>query len=165
MPAPDDAVAARRARPGGAAGAATGIDRGIDDELPFGRDLARLLEEPERKARRDAEADVAIAPALRGRAPVGRDLRRLGADLQEEAALVGGLPGAQVLDLDGVRGDARLVVEDLDLDEVRAPDLRAERQAPHDGEVAQRELAHDAADDDEREEHPEEEIEEVVRRC
>ena len=44
------------------------------------------------------------------------------------------------------------------------PDLRAQRQAPHDGEVAQRQLAHDAAHHDEREEHPEQEIEEVVRR-
>ena len=64
------------------------------------------------------------------------------ADLEEEAALVGGLPGAEVLDLDRVRGDALLVVEDLDLDEVRAADLRARRQPAHDGEVAQAELAH-----------------------
>ncbi len=104
----------------------------------------------------------ASRPRCAGRPPVRRDLRRLRADLQEEAALVGGLSGAQILDLDRVRGDALLVVEDLDLDEVRAPDLRAERQAPHDREVAQRQLAHDAAHDDEREEHPEEQIEQVV---
>ena len=81
--------------------------------------------------------DVAVAPAPRRRAAVGRDLRRRRADLQEEAALVGGLPGAQILDLDRVRGDALLVVEDLDLDEVRAADLGARRQAAHDREVAQ----------------------------
>ena len=58
-------------------------------------------------------------PRRRGGAPVGRDLRAVGADLEEEAALVGGLAGAQVFDLDGVGGHALLVVEDLDLDEVR----------------------------------------------
>ena len=62
-------------------------------------------------------------------------------------------------------GTLRLVVEDLDLDEVRASDLRAQRQAAHDGEVAERELAHDAAHDDEREEHPEQQVEEVIGRC
>ena len=86
---------------------------------PSAVDLARLLEQAERKARRDAKADVAVAPAPRRRAPVGGDLRRARADLEEEAALVGGLPGAQILDLDRVRGDALLVVVDLDLDEVR----------------------------------------------
>ena len=68
-------------------------------------------------------------PRLGGDAPVGRDLRAVGADLEEEAALVGRLAGAQILDLDRVRGDALLAVEDLDLDEVRAPDLRARRAA------------------------------------
>ena len=129
---------------------------------PSAEDLARLLEEAEREARRDAEADVRVAPAPCGRAPVGGDLRGLGADLEEEAALVGGLAGAEVLDLDRVRGDARLVVEDLDLDEVRAADLGAQGQAPHDGELAQRQLAHDAAHDDEREEHAEQQVQEVV---
>ena len=149
-------------RPGGDERQLDGVDRGIDDELPLGGDLARLLEETEGKSRRDAEPDVAVAPALRRGAPVGGDLRRLRADLEEEAALVGGLPGAQVFDLDRVRGDAPLVIEDLDLDEVRAPDLRAQRQAANDGEVAERELAHDAAHDDEREEHAEQQVEEVV---
>ena len=54
------------------------------------------------------------------------------------------------------------MVEDLDLDEVRPPDLRAERQAADDGEVAQAELAHEAAHDDEREQHAEQQVEEVV---
>lgn len=58
-----------------------------------------------------------------------------GAHLEEEAPLVGGLPGAEVLHLDGVGRDARLPVEDLDLDQMRAPDLRTERQATDDGQV------------------------------
>src|SRR5690606_21218773 len=109
-------------------------------------------------------AYVAIASSSRGRPAVRRDLRALRADLEEEAALVGGLSRAEVLDLDRVRRDAALVVEDLDLDEVRPPDLRAERQPPDDGEIAQAELAHQTAHDDQREQHPEQEIEEVVAR-
>ena len=45
-----------------------------------------------------------------------------------------------------------------------APDLRARRQPSHDVEVAQRKLAHDAGEDDEREQHPEQEVKEVVAR-
>ena len=37
---------------------------------------------------------------------------------------------------------APLVVEHLDLDQMRAPNLGPERQTPHHGEIAQRELAH-----------------------
>ncbi len=58
------------------------------------------------------------------------------ADLEKEAALVGGLAGTKVLDLNRVGGNPRLVVENLDLHEVCASDLRSEGQAPHDGQVA-----------------------------
>src|SRR5579884_2781641 len=91
-----------------------GVDGGVDDELSGRRDLARLLEEAEGEAGRDAEADVHVAAPARGRAAVGGDLRRLGADLEKEAALVGGLTGAEVFDLDGVGRNAVLVVVDLD---------------------------------------------------
>ena len=74
--APDDAVGAGRPARGGGRELHR-VDRGIDDELSVGRDLARLFEETERKAGRDAEADVSVAPAVGGRAPIGRDLRRL----------------------------------------------------------------------------------------
>ena len=129
---------------------------------PSARDFARFLEQPEGKAGRDAKADVAVAPAARRRAAVRGDLRRARADLQEEAALVGGLPGAKILDLDRVRGNALLVVVDLDLDQVRAADLGARRQPPHDRQVAQAELAQHARDDDQRQQHAEQQIEQVV---
>src|SRR6185436_584778 len=95
----EEVVAVSAADRSVSAGGATGrgrremhcVDGGIDDELTFGGDLARLLEEAEREARRDAESDVEIAPALGGRSPVRRDLRRLRADLEEEATLVCGL--------------------------------------------------------------------------
>ncbi len=163
MTPPDDPVSPRgAARRGGRE--LDRVYRGVDDELPFGRYLSRLFEEPEGKARRDSEADVAIASTLRWRSAVSGDLRRFGADFEKEAPFVGGLSGAEVLDLDGVRRRAALVVEDLDLHEVRASDLRSERKAPDHREVAERELTHKSAHHDEREEHPEEEIEEVVPR-
>ena len=161
MTASEGGVAAR-VPPGGQRRQLHGVDGGIDDELALGRHLARLLEETERKARRDAEADVLVAPALRRRPAVGGDLRALRRDLEEEAPLVGGLSGAEILDLDRVRGHATLVIEDLDLDEVRPPDLSAQRKPADDGEVAQAELAHEPAHDDEREEHAEQQVEEVV---
>ena len=45
---------------------------------------------------------------------------------------------------------------------MRAPDLRARREPPHHGEIAQRQLAHDARENDQREQHPEQQIEKVV---
>ena len=56
------------------------------------------------------------------------------------------------------------MVVDLDLDEVRAADLGARRQAPDDREVTQAELAHHARNDDEREKHAEQQVEKVVAR-
>src|SRR6185369_11019095 len=47
---------------------------------------------------------------------------------------------------------------------MRAADLSACRQTPYDRQVSQAELAHDAGDDDEREQHAEEQVEEVVSR-
>src|SRR5262249_28893366 len=82
---------AARAAPGLLDREAHRIDGRVDDELALGVDLARLLEQPEGEARGDAEAGVAVAAAARGRAAVGGDLRRRGADLEEEAALVGRL--------------------------------------------------------------------------
>ena len=102
---------------------------------------------------------MSIAASLRRRASVRRDLRGLRTDLEEEAALVGRLSRAEILHLDGVGGGSRLVVEDLDLDEVSPSYLRAQWEAANDGEIAQRELAHQAADDDEREQHSEEKVE------
>src|SRR6202012_682534 len=103
-------AAAVGAGPAGAAarlfhGQADRVDGGVDDELALGLDLARLLEEAEGEAGGDAEAGVPVAPAPRRGAPVRGHLRRRGADLEEEAPLVGRLAGAQILDLDGVRGD------------------------------------------------------------
>jgi hypothetical protein len=54
------------------------------------------------------------------------------------------------------------VVEHFDLYEVGAPDLRAERETPHHGEVTERQLAHQAAHHDQGEEHSQEQIEEVI---
>ncbi len=138
------------------------VDRGVDDQLAVGVHLARLLEEAEGEAGGDAEAGVAVAPAPGRGAAVGRDLRGRRADLQEEAALVGGLAGAQIFHLDGVGGHALLVVVDLDLHEVRAAHLRPHRQAARHGEAAQAEIAHHARDEHEREEHAEQEVEQVV---
>jgi len=42
---------------------------------------------------------VVVSPTLHRRPAVRGDLRRSGRDLEEEAPLVGGLPGAQILDL------------------------------------------------------------------
>ena len=163
MPAADELLGARRAATRGR-GQLHGVDGRIDDELSACRNLARLLEEAERKARGDAKTHVDVPPAARRRSSVRRDLGGLRADLEEEAALVRRLRGPQVLDLDGVGRNAPLVVVDLDLDEVGAADLGAKGQAPHHRQVAQRQLAHDAAHDDEREEHPEKQVEEIVRR-
>src|SRR3979409_49862 len=99
--------------------------------------LARLLEETKGKASRNAEADMKVSPASCRRATVRSDRSRLGADLEKEAALVSGLPGSEVLDFNRVGWNARLVVEHLDFDEVRPPDLSpkwqggAGRPTPH----------------------------------
>ena len=138
------------------------IDRGIDDELAFGGDLTGLLEETEREARRDPESDVLVAPALGRCSPVRGDLRALRADLEEEAAFVRRLSRAEVLYLDRVRRHALLVIEDLDLDQMRPAHLRAKGESANHGEIAQTELAHEPAHDDEREEHAEQQVEEVV---
>src|SRR5690606_20741715 len=111
-----------------------------------------------------SEPDVAIAAAPRGGSSVSRDLRRLRADLEEEAALVRGLPSAKIFDLDRVRRRAPLVVEHLDLDEVRSPHLGTGQQLSRDRQAAQAELAEHAGDDDQREQHAEQEVEQVVAR-
>ena len=107
-----------------------------------------------------------VAPALASAcAGTPRPARTCGLILRKKQRLSAGCPARRSSTSIAYEGTLRLVIEDLDLDEVRAPDLRAQREAAHDGEVAQRELAHDAAHDDEREEHPEQQVEEVVRRC
>ncbi len=58
--APDRAVATRT--PAGLiSGQAHRVHRGVDDEIAVRAELARLLEQPEGKAGRDAKADVSIA--------------------------------------------------------------------------------------------------------
>src|SRR4029077_12158071 len=83
VPSPDDPVTAR-----GSAWRCLRelhrVDARIDDELPVRRHFTGLLEEPERKPRRDPKADVTVAPALRRRSAIRRDLGGFGADLQEE---------------------------------------------------------------------------------
>lgn len=69
---------------------------------------------------------------------------------------------AQVFDFDGVGGTRRFLVPDFDFDEMRSPHLCSRREATNDSQVAQGELAHDAADDNEREQHSEDEVEEIV---
>src|SRR5688572_14955610 len=105
---------------------------------------------------------MAVSTPAGGDALVSGNLGGIRADLEKKAALVRGLPGAQVLHLDRVARDAFLVIVHLDFDEMPSSDLRAGGQAPDHGEVAQAELAHDTRDDDEREQHAEEQIQEVI---
>ena len=70
--------------------------------------------------------------------PIGGNLGGVRADLEEEATLVGGLSSSQVLDLDRVRGNSPLVIEDFDLDEVRTSDLRTGRKAADHSQALQR---------------------------
>jgi hypothetical protein len=124
-------ASARGIESGGGADAAGGqvhgVDGRVDDQLSFGRDLAGLLEQPEREPGCDAEARVNVAAATSRNPAIGGDLGGLGAYLEEEAALVGGLGRAKVFDLDGVGWDLLLGVVDLDLHEVGPADLGTAR--------------------------------------
>lgn len=139
-----------------------GVDRGVDDKRAGAAEFAGLFKEAERKAGGDAEADVLVPSAASGSASVGRDLGGASRDLEKEAALVGGLTCAQVLDFDGVGWEAALVVVDFDFHQMGLSDLSSARQAPSHREVTEAQFAQDARDDDERQEEPEEEVKEIV---
>ena len=66
------------------------------------RAKAIAIEEAEREARGEPEADVVIASSLGRRASVRGDLRGFRADLEEETAFVCGLFLAQIFDLNRV---------------------------------------------------------------
>src|SRR5690606_38523965 len=140
------------------------IDRRVDDELTLAADFSGFFEEAKGKPGRDAERDVTIEPAPRWRATVGGDLRGPGAHLEEEAALVRGLSQAKVFDLDRIGRKSLLLIVDLDLHEVGSTDLRPLGKAPRYSHVAQAAVAQHPGDDDERKEHPEQDIQEVVGR-
>ena len=139
-----------------------GVDRRVDDQATVSGDLPRLLEEPEGKAGCHAEPHVLVASATHRGSAVCRHLARLGADLEKEAALVGGLSLAQVLDLDGITRNPVLVVVNLDLDEVRAANLCSMGQPPHDLQVTQTDLAENAGDHNQRQQHAEQQVQQVV---
>src|SRR5258706_11636424 len=103
-----------------------------------------------------------VATASRGSSSVRCNLRRARADLEKEPALVRRLASAQVFDLDRIGWHLSLVVEDFDLDQMRAPHLRAGRQAPSNRQLPQAELAQHARDDDQREQHTEQQVKEIV---
>jgi hypothetical protein len=139
-----------------------GIDRRIRDEVILGVDLAGLFEESKREAGSDAKPCVVVVSSAEGGTSVGGDLGRRGADLEEEAAFVRGLGDAEVFDLDGVGGDFGLGVDDFDLDNVGTSHLGADGEPSAHGQAAEGELAEEATDDDEGEEHSKEQVEEVI---
>jgi hypothetical protein len=138
------------------------VHGGVDQQLAVGLDLPGFLEESEGKPGGDAEAHVAILAPPLGRPPVGRHLGRGGADLEEEAALVRRLSGPEIFDLDGVGRHLLLAVVDLDLDLVKPTHLGPGGEPPHHRQAPEGHLAQDAGDHDEGEEHPEEQVQQVV---
>lgn len=131
------------------------VHGGVNDELPVRGYFSGLFEEAEGEACRDPKSDVAI-PAAPGRRPAVRShLRAARTDLEEEATFVGRLIRPKIFHFDRIRGDAGLVIEDLDLYEVRPAYLRAKRESTDYGQPSKAQLAHEPAHDDQREEHSE----------
>ena len=118
---------------------------GADDEARPHRDLARLLEEAEGEARRDAADRQILGRAWRGASMRGH-LRGLRADLEEEAALSAGWPAREVFHLDGVARHAPLVIEASIRTRWGRPAWAPERR--RDGEVPRESSLMRAAHDD-----------------
>jgi hypothetical protein len=78
--------------------------------------LERLFEEAEGESCGNTKTTVLGEAASCGGSSICCDLRRLWADLQEEASLVSGLPVPNVLNLNCVRRNATLGIVNFDLD-------------------------------------------------
>ena len=141
---------------------AHGIYRRINNQFVQRFEFPRFFEKAEGKAGCKPEANMCFDATLSWAAPVGGDLGRERAYFEKKATLIRWLICPKILHLNGVGRRPSFVVEDFDLDQVRATHLGSLWQTPFDLERAKRKFAHQTRHDDEREHHAKEQIEQVV---